>query len=67
MKKRNTAKVLCLSCGKMLESKSVHDFQRCDCKNETFVDGGSEYCRYGGMDMKLIKILNPKSVDRTRN
>ena len=57
--KRKPSKVLCLSCGEVLLSTSVHDFQHCNCPNYTFVDGGSEYYRYGGMDMHKILIFNP--------
>ncbi len=56
--KRKISKVQCLSCGKALLSKQVHDFQQCSCSNYTFVDGGSEYYRYGGMDMNKILIFN---------
>lgn len=50
-------KVRCLNCGKILESKYRHDFQSCDCENRTFVDGGNDYCRYGGVDMRKVKVL----------
>ena len=43
--KRNRIK--CLKCGDVIESKHVHDFRWCQCKN-IFVDGGLEYCRIGG-------------------
>jgi hypothetical protein len=46
--------VKCLNCGKVMESKSVHDFRMCNCPNETFVDGGTDYQRYGGHRMELI-------------
>jgi len=50
-------KIKCLGCGMILESKHVHDFQKCDCANETFIDGGNEYLRCGGMDMNLIEVI----------
>lgn len=50
-------KVQCLQCGVILESKSVHDFQQCDCPNETFTDGGGEYQRIGGKELKMIKVI----------
>jgi len=50
-------KVRCLKCSEILESKFRHDFQQCSCENETFVDGGNDYLRYGGMNMNLIEIL----------
>jgi hypothetical protein len=59
MTKRKMSKVQCLGCGEVLQSKHVHDFQHCSCPNYTFVDGGFEYYRYGGMDMNKILIFNP--------
>lgn len=50
-------KVKCLVCNRVLESKHRHDFVQCNCKNETFVDGGNEYLRYGGMDLDKIEII----------
>ena len=51
------SKVKCLGCGVTLESTYRHDFQQCKCSNETFVDGGNDYCRYGGKSTKLIQVL----------
>ena len=51
------SKIKCLQCGKILESKFRHDFQQCSCPNQTFVDGGSDYCRYGGIDPTKIEFL----------
>lgn len=39
--------VKCLDCQRRIFSFSRHDFKFCGCKNETFVDGGREYLRYG--------------------
>jgi len=44
----------CLQCLKTLVSRHVHDFNKCGCPNEAFVDGGSYYQRYGAKDMKKI-------------
>lgn len=49
---RNSAK--CLNCGDDIESKHVHDFVMCTCRN-IFVDGGHEYLRQGARDMSQIK------------
>lgn len=54
--KRN-GKVQCLECYKVMESKYGHDYVSCGCKNGTFVDGGSEYARYGGMSMSKVLLL----------
>jgi hypothetical protein len=42
------SKVMCAACGDVIESKHRHDMVWCVC-GETFVDGGSEYFRAGGM------------------
>ncbi len=53
-------KVKCMECGQILESKYRHDFVKCDCPNETYVDGGNDYIRVGGADLDKIFILNDK-------
>ncbi len=55
--------IKCLECGEVLESKSVHDFVRCSCENQTFLDGGDEYGRYGGMDMDKIQIIDSTTIN----
>jgi len=49
-------KLQCNKCKDIIESKSVHDFVRCKCR-AIFVDGGDEYCRYGG-EIEDIKFLD---------
>jgi hypothetical protein len=51
------AKIKCLGCGAILESLHRHDFVGCDCRNNTFVDGGYDYLRYGGVDLNLIQVI----------
>ena len=53
-------RIQCLSCGEVLESKYRHDFQMCECQNQTFVDGGSDYVRAGGKDLNKIKFIIQK-------
>ncbi len=53
-------KVKCMECGQILESKHRHDFVKCDCPNETYVDGGNDYMRVGGSDLDKILVLNDK-------
>ncbi|HRZ18529.1 MAG TPA: hypothetical protein P5136_00490 [Methanofastidiosum sp.] len=53
-------KVKCLSCGEVLESKTRHDFRQCGCENHTFVDGGNDYMRVGGIDVSKIATWNEK-------
>lgn len=49
--------VKCLVCHKTLTSKYRHNFITCGCKNETFVDGGNDYSRWGGVNLDLIENL----------
>lgn len=65
------ARYVCESCMNMLESIDVHDYIPCPgttkgpCENETFVDGGNEYNRYGGKDLRKITVLD--YVDHTNS
>ncbi len=43
-------------CGMVLESKQVHDFRMCGCPNQTFVDGGDQYKRFGAKDLKQVEL-----------
>lgn len=47
-------RVQCKSCGEVLTSYYRHDYKTCGCENETMVDGGNEYQRYGGKDLDLV-------------
>ena len=49
--------VKCLVCGTILESKYRHDYKVCGCINNTMVDGGGEYLRYGGQYLDLVEVL----------
>ena len=53
-------KIRCLVCNTVLESKFTHDFQQCNCENETFVDGGNDYMRVGEIDWNLVEIIKEK-------
>ena len=60
-------KVKCLGCGVILHSTYRHDFQMCDCPNQTFVDGGYDYTRIGGMNIDLIEVIDdPKPDDEAK-
>ncbi len=50
-------KVRCKKCDTVLISRFRHDFQQCNCDNETFTDGGNDYKRYGGKESKYIELL----------
>ena len=59
-------KLQCLKCGEILESKSTHDFVMCKCDNQTFIDGGNDYMRAGGVDLNMIKVMTgPKRKKRS--
>lgn len=47
-------RVQCKNCGEVLTSYNRHDYKTCECENETMVDGGTEYQRYGGKDLDLV-------------
>jgi hypothetical protein len=49
--------VQCLECKEVLVSNYTHDFKRCQCPNETMVDGGRAYLRCGGVDMRKVRVL----------
>lgn len=55
MKKLIYNSVKCLSCGETLVSYHVHDYKVCGCENETMVDGGNSYGRYGGKNLDLVE------------
>lgn len=52
--------VICLNCGEQLISRHTHDYKTCTCENETMVDGGLDYVRFGGKDLNLAQsfVLN---------
>jgi len=47
-------RVQCKSCGDVLTSYNRHDYKTCGCENETMIDGGTDYQRYGGKDLSLV-------------
>lgn len=47
-------RVKCRECGEVLTSYHRHDYKTCGCENDTMVDGGNEYQRYGGVDLALV-------------
>ena len=47
--------VTCLKCKEVLVSHHRHDYKTCGCDNQTMVDGGTAYSRYGGIDLKKVK------------
>ena len=47
-------RVQCKNCGEVLTSYHRHDYKTCGCENETMIDGGNDYQRYGGKDLNLV-------------
>jgi hypothetical protein len=45
-------------CYKIIESHDVHDYKLCGCDNQTMIDGGLDYERYGGIDMSKVRSLH---------
>ena len=52
---RNAMK--CLACGKTIESTYRHHYVTCGCPNQTMVDGGLAYNRWGAMDPSQVENL----------
>lgn len=50
-------RIRCPKCKQVLESKHRHDFQMCDCENQTHVDGGADYTKVGGKDLGGILVV----------
>lgn len=50
---RNAVK--CNKCQEVIQSTHVHDYVECMCQ-ETMVDGGNEYFRYGGNDVETLFV-----------
>lgn len=55
------SKIRCMECGVTLESKFRHDFNKCQCSNEAFVDGGDDYFRVGAVDFFKVEVFNEES------
>ena len=49
-------RVQCRECGEVLTSYNRHNYKTCGCTNETMVDGGTDYQRYGGLNLDLVDI-----------
>ena len=46
--------VTCVECLETIVSYHRHDYKLCGCKNEAMVDGGIDYIRYGGKNLKKV-------------
>ena len=54
------SKIKCLECNTILESTYKWDFRSCLCPNQTFVDGGTDYLRFGGKELAKIGFWDEK-------
>ena len=59
--------VKCLRCEKILVSFYRHDYKTCGCPNNTMIDGGYDYLRYGGVDYNMIQVLRFIHVKNEEN
>lgn len=57
------SQVTCLECGEVLVSEHRHDYKTCSCPNETMIDGGNAYVRYGGKDLSKVEIFTVFDTD----
>lgn len=55
--------ITCLECNTVLVSEHRHDYKTCSCPNETMIDGGHEYVRYGGKDLSKIETFTVYDTD----
>lgn len=55
--KTKVAGIICLDCGWLGVSYSVHDFKTCPCPNNALIDGGRDYTRYGAHKMDRIQVV----------
>lgn len=49
--------IQCKQCGMILVSFDRHDYKTCCCPNQTMVDGGHDYIRYGGINLNKVQVL----------
>lgn len=59
-----TTRARCEKCHVTIESKSRHDFAQCIC-GAIFVDGGSEYSRYGYDDPAHMTMIYPDGSEES--
>lgn len=55
--------VQCAQCKKRMFSYSRHDYKICGCPNETMVDGGFNYLRFGWMFEQPRRIRHTEKLD----
>lgn len=55
--------VRCVVCDKRMFSFYTHDYKKCGCPNETMVDGGKSYLRFGWKDKPPKRIRFTEKLD----
>jgi len=68
MKTKTKIAVSCIQCPNCLDiiySRANHDFRACTC-GQSFVDGGFDYIRFGGVEFDKIKIFKKYINGETR-
>ena len=56
-------KIKNLKCNDIIESLSVHDFQKCKCR-ACFIDGGNQYTRIGGDPENIVIIKDDGTAEK---
>jgi hypothetical protein len=54
----------CTGCAKEIYSRARHDFRKCECPLQTFVDGGLDYMRCGST--QGLPIIRYRFINRTK-
>ena len=47
----------CKQCGTVVQSLHRHDYKTCSCDNKTMIDGGTDYQRFGGVDIQWVEVF----------
>lgn len=48
----------CKECDTVIYSANRHHYNSCECPNETIIDGGKDYTRWGAKDMSKASLGN---------
>jgi len=56
-------KMKCLICNEVIKSKYRHNLVECKC-GKCYVDGGTDYFRFGGEDFSKMLIINDDGTEK---
>lgn len=59
--------IQCLVCKEILVSFYRHDYKTCKCPNQTMIDGGRDYLKVGGKDLKKVQFLKIIKTPKRKN